>query len=341
LTDVIQTDEGAPSVETTRKRRLPMSHLLEAYALVGLWIVVILFFSIWSKTSGTFTTSANFQALIGSQTVVAVVALAALVPLVANEWDLSVGANAGLASIFAASAMTSGTPLLLAILLGIGIAAGIGLANAIIVNRFGVNAVITTLGMATIIEGIINLKTHGLALNSNIPRSLTDFGSGLWLGIPQVTFALLVIVLFTYWLLEYTPFGRQLYALGSNPSAARLVGLRTKWILGSAFVTAGVLAGTAGILQVARAGGADPRVGPSFTLPALAAAFLSAAAIKPGRYNVGGALVALFFLATLNNGLSLAGAPVYIASFVNGAALIVGVGLAAYLGRKRSGLVAS
>jgi ribose transport system permease protein len=88
---------------------------------------------------------------------------------------------------------------------------------------------------------------------------------------------------------------------------------------------------------VARAGGADPAVGDGFTLPALAAAFLSAAAVKPGRYNVGGALVAIFFLAVLNNGLNLAGAQPYVASYVNGVALVAGVGLAAYLQRRRSG----
>ena len=86
---------------------------------------------------------------------------------------------------------------------------------------------------------------------------------------------------------------------------------------------------------MARAGGADPRVGESFTLPALAAAFLSAAAIKPGHYNVGGVLVAIFFLAALNSGLNLAGAANYVSNYVNGAALIVGVGLAGFMGRRR------
>ena len=98
-----------------------------------------------------------------------------------------------------------------------------------------------------------------------------------------------------------------------------------------------MLAGGAGALQVARAGGADPRVGEQFTLPALAAAFLSAAAIQPGRYNVWGTIVAIFFLAALNAGLNLAGSQDYVTNFVNGAALIIGVGLAAYLGRRRKG----
>lgn len=310
---------------------------LEAYALLGLLLLAAIFFSFYSKTSETFPTAANLQTLIGSQAVVAVVALAALIPLVANEWDLSIGAVAGLAAIYAASLMADGTSLILALLVAVLVGVVIGLANALIVTRVRVNAVITTLGMSVIIAGIINQKTNGSAVTGAIPESLTDFGSGLWFGIPRTAFALGAIALTVYYVLEHTPAGRYLYALGSNPKGARLVGLRTRLLLGSTFVAAGMLSACAGYLQVARAGGADPRVGETFTLPALAAAFLSAASIKPGRYNVGGTLVAIFFLATLNNGLNLAGAQPYVASYVNGAALIVGVGLAAYLGRKRTG----
>ena len=209
--------------------------------------------------------------------------------------------------------------------------------NALIVTRGRVNAVIATLGVATILEGVINQKTEGLALVSNIPESLTDFGSANWLDIPRTAFALAVVAGLVYYLLGHTPYGRYLYALGSNPPAARLVGLRVRLILGLSFVAAGLLSAAGGVMQVARSGGADPSVGTGFTLPALAAAFLSAAAIRPGHYNVGGTLVAIFFLATLNSGLNIAGAPPYATNYVNGSALIIGVGLAAYLGRKRLG----
>jgi ribose transport system permease protein len=148
------------------------------------------------------------------------------------------------------------------------------------------------------------------------------------------------VALAVYYVLVHTPFGRYVYAFGSSPDAARLVGVRTKLVLGSTFVASGALAGIAGVLQVARSGGADPRVGESLTLPALAAAFLSAAAVKPGRYNVGGLLVAILLLAFLSSGLNLVGAEPYITQYVNGGALIVGVALAVYLGRKRSGAAA-
>lgn len=323
------------SPRMVRNRRL--LSWVEAYAMLALLVLVAVFFSLYADTRDTFFTTANLQALVGNQVVVATIALGALIPLACNEWDLSVGAVAGLSAVFVASMMSSGTPVLVAIVGGVLIGAGIGLINALIVTRLRVHAVITTLAMATILEGVVNQKTGGLAVVSNIPAAVTDFGTNNWLGIPLPAFALLGIALLVYYGLEHTPVGRYLYALGSNPEGARLVGLRTSIHLGSAFVAAGALAAIGGVLQVARSGGADPHVGPGFTLPALAAAFLSAAAIKPGRYNVGGTITAIFFLATLNNGLNLAGAQPYVSNYVNGAALILGVGLAAYLGRKRAG----
>src|SRR5439155_4457862 len=136
-------EEAAPS--RRRGRRKPLRHYLEAYAFLGLLVLAFAFFSVWSKTSATFTTSANLQVLIGSNTVVAIVALAALVPLVCNEWDLSIGASAALGSVYAAQVLTHGTPVPLAIALALGIGVVVGVVNALLVTQLRVNAVITTL----------------------------------------------------------------------------------------------------------------------------------------------------------------------------------------------------
>ncbi len=308
---------------------------LEAYAFLGLLMGAFAFFSLWPKTSDTFPTSANLQVLLGSNTVVAIVALAALIPLVCNEWDLSIGASAALSSVYVAQALTGGTSPWLTLLVGIAIGLSVGAVNAVLVTRLGVNAVITTLGISIIIAGLISLKTRGLTIGGLIPQGVTDFGTLNWWGVPRTVYALVVVAAVVFYLLDHTPFGRYLYALGSNRSAARLAGIRSRVVVGMTFVIAGALCGAAGVLQVARSGGANPHLADSLLLPALAAAFLSAAAIRPGRYNVGGVLVSVYFLAVLNSGLNLAGAPDYVANFVNGGALIIGVGLAARLGERR------
>jgi ribose transport system permease protein len=325
-----------PRTDRIRSRRA-LGEIVEAYALLILLVVTAIFFTLYPATADTFPTVANIRILVGNQAVIAIVALAALIPLVANQWDLSIGAIAGLVAVLTASWVSDGSSIGLAILLGVLVGAATGSINALIITRGRVNAVIATLGMATMLAGVITQKTGGMAVVGAVPAAMTDFGSGNWVGVPRTAFALAAVAAAVYYMLEYTPFGRYLYALGSNPAASKLVGLRTRLILGVSFVMAGGLSAIGGIIQVARAGGADPRVGDAFTLPALAAAFLSAAAIRPGKYNVGGTLTAIFFLAVINNGLNLAGAPSYLSSYINGGALIVGVGLAAYLGRKRSG----
>ncbi len=329
-------DRAAPPGDLPPRHRRRLVDYLEAFALPACLLLAGAFFSIYPATSMTFLTSANLQVLIAGQAVVAIVALALLVPLCANQWDLSVGATAALSAVYAASTMSGGS-VTKGVMVGVGVGALVGLVNALIVTRFNVNAVIATLGTMTIVAGVINLKTSGIAVVSEIPDSLVDLGSGTWFGIPQLGVLVAVVALAAHYLLEHTPYGRYLYALGANETAARLVGLRTRSLVSSAFVVAGVLAAIAGVLAVARSGGANPRLGDQLLLPAFAAAFLSAASIKPGRPNVGGLLVAVYFLAVINNGLSLAGVEPYISSFVNGGALIVGVALATYLGRRRRG----
>jgi ribose transport system permease protein len=322
---------------TPQARALARRDLVGAYALPLLTLVIGAFFAIWPRTSDVFLTTANLNVLLGTQSVVAVVALGALVPLIAGQWDLSVGATAGLVAVLVAQSLTSGAGIATAALLGVAVGALIGTANAVITTKARVNAVICTLGVATIIDGVVNQRTHGVAVFADIPLAVVEFGTGTWLGLPRTVFAVVLLALAIYYLLEHTPYGRQLYALGSNPSAARLVGIRVTVVLSVAFVVAGTLSALGGMLQLARAGGADPNVGAGFTLPALAAAFLSAASIRPGKYNVGGTLVAILFLAVLNSGLNLAGTPPYVGRYVNGSALIIGVALAAWLGRKTSG----
>jgi len=326
-------DDGPGRPRSTRRK--PLRSYLESYAFLGLLILTFIFFSVWPETSNTFPTAANLRTLISSNAVIAIVALGALVPLVCYEFDLAIGAAAGLSSVFVATALAHGTSIPLGIGLGIGLGIVVGAINALLITRVGVNAVITTLGMSIIIDGVINEKTHGLAVTGDIPLGFSEFGSSNWLGVPKIAYILVAVAMAVYYLLNNTPYGRYLYAFGSNRNAARLVGVRTKLTLGLTFMISGALSGAAGVLQVARAGSADPKVGDTFTLPALAAAFLSTAAMRPGRYNVTGTLVAIFFLGVLNSGLNLAGSPEYINNYVNGAALIVGVGLAVRLGRRQ------
>ena len=331
-------DEARPIADGSPRPRHSRSvtYYLEAYALAILLVLIAVFFTFYPETSETFPTPANIQILLASQAVIAIVAIGVLIPLVTQAFDLSVGYTAALSAVTVAQLLSGTVPLIPGILIGLGIGAGVGAVNAIIVTRLRVNPVVATLGTGTIIAGLINQITGGLAQVSNIPAVLTNFGTNNFIGIPIIFFAMLVVAAVAFFVLEHTPFGRYLYSVGSNPQAALLVGVRIAFMRSLAFIVGGALGGLAGVFYVARAGGADPKLGPTFLLPSFAAAFLSAAAIRPGRYNVRGAIVAIYFLAVLNNGLNLAGAAPYISDYINGSALIVGLSLAAFLSHRRA-----
>jgi len=193
------------------------------------------------------------------------------------------------------------------------------------------------IGVASVIAGIALKGFGNLSIITGIPASLTDFGSGAWLGLPRTLYVLALIALFVWYLLEHTPFGRELHAVGGNPLAARLVGIRVDRVVIFSFVVTGGLVGLAGVLQVARQGGGNPQIAGSFTLSPLASAFLGATTIHPGRFNVPGTLLAVFFLATSVSGLALAGVDNWVESVFNGTALILAVVLSTVLGRRLSG----
>lgn len=317
-----------------------MLELVEAYALPVLFAVVFLFFCFWSKTSSTFPTKANIQNVLGNQAVIGILAVAIIIPLVAGEFDFSVGSVAGISQVLCAGFMSRlGAPLPVAVLVAIGVGALVGLSNGNTVARIGVNSLIVTLGISAVLAGIVLWYSKGQSIINGISKNLTDVGSGNWFGIPRTVYFLAVVAAAVYYMLEHTPYGRYLHSIGSNREAARLVGLRVERLVLISFVISGTLAGLAGVLLVARNGGASPQVGTiNDTLQAVSAAFLGATAIKPGRFNVLGTLVAIFFLAFTVTGLSLAGVQNWINDVFNGAALFVAVVISTVIGRKRAGV---
>ncbi|WP_036489983.1 MULTISPECIES: ABC transporter permease [Nocardioides] len=333
--DAAEAEQRRKAVRS-RTGKARFAGFLEAYALLVLLGVIALFFCFWSETSSTFPTVANMRILLASQAVIGVISLGALLPLLCQEFDLSVGNIAGLSAIMVAASVSSNGSVLVAVALALAIGLVVGGANALIVTRLHVNGVITTLGMSTILAGIILQRTGGLAPASDIPQAMTNFGTGLVAGVPVIFVTLLVIAAITYFVLNHTSLGRQIYAVGSNMEAAKLVGLRTDGLRAATFVVGALLCALGGLLYVSRAGGASPNVGVTFLLPAFAAAFLSAASVRPGRFNVWGTIIAVYFLAVLNNGLSLAGVEPYVNDYVNGGALIAGVALASVLYRRRT-----
>jgi ribose/xylose/arabinose/galactoside ABC-type transport system permease subunit len=312
----------------------PLLRAAERYALLVLLAAVALFFTLYPASSQTFPTGANLRILAANQAVTTLLALAALLPLVAGHFDFSLGAVAATSSVLTAGLMEHhDLPLALCIVLALAVGLVIGLINGVAVSS-GMNAFVTTLATATLLGGWIQWYTKGQAISNNISSGLTDFGSSDWIGVPKPVYLVGALLLLTWYLLMHTPYGRSLYALGDNVRAASLVGLPTARYSTLAFVVAGALAAVAGVILTARTGGATGDPGTTMLFPALAAVFLGATAIQPGRFNVWGTLIGVVLVAVSVSGLTLAGAQDWVNPVFNGAALAIAVAVSTFLARR-------
>jgi len=310
--------------------------LAESYALLALLVVLGAFFALLPSSRDVFLSVPNLSVLLGNQATVALLALAAIIPLVSGYFDFSLGANAATATVLCAGLMSRHhVPLALAGVLCVALGAVIGLVNGVLVTRYRLSSFVTTLAAATLLGGIIQWYTGGQTILAGISPDLVRFGSETLFGIPQIVYVVLAVAALLWYLLSQTPYGRSLYAIGANPRAAKLVGIRSDRYVTISFVLAGTISALVGILQLARTGSATADSGTSLLFPALAAAFLGATAVRPGFFNVIGTLIGVLFVSVAVSGLTLAGAQAWVSPVFNGAALLIAVGLSTYLGRHR------
>jgi ribose transport system permease protein len=313
------------------------TRIVRQYSLVFLLVASFVLYSTWSKTSAVFLTGDSLRVMVAGQAVIGVLTLGILVTMVAGNFDLSVGNIAGLSQIMTATLYAKhGWGLWSGIAAGVVIGGFVGGINGLLVTVLRVDPFIITLGTASAILGFIDWYTKDQAIVNGIPQPLINFGRDNFLGVPDIVWVLALVAVVVYYLLEHTPYGRNLHAIGSNRAAARLVGIRVERSIALAFVINGIFAGIAGVLMLARAGAGNPQIPPTLALTALAGAFLGAASFKVGRLNVPGTIVALLFLAVNITGLQYAGVANWINEMFTGLSLIFAIALAAVLSKERT-----
>ena len=168
----------------------------------------------------------------------------------------------------------------------------------------------------------------------NLAQPLVDVLRATLFGIQIAFYCGLALTIVTWYVYRYTPLGRYLYFVGAGRDVARLAGLRVDAIRTGALLTCSVVAALAGIMLVGLLGSADPNVGPSFLLPAFAAAFLGATVLQPGRFNPWGTFIAVYFLVTGITGLQLLGLSSWIENVFYGGSLVIAVAVAQILRRR-------
>lgn len=323
----------SPGPESKHRQKRDVRMLAARLALIVLLVGFAIFFS--AVRPNTFGTSSNFKSIVTSQSVLGILSIALVLPLVIGQFDLSVAANLGLGLILVTGLPSkSGVALVPAILIALAVCTLVGFVNGLLVAKVGLNSLVTTLGMSTVITGAVDWYTSGNVIYSNIPHGLTSLTHGTVLGIPAPGIYLLVIAIIVWFLLEQTAVGRYLYAIGGSKEAARLSGIKVDQLTVSAFVGAGLLSGVAGVVQASLLDSGDPTVGPPFLLAAFAAVFLGATAVHLGVFNVWGTVIAIFTIEVGITGLQLMGAPFYIAPVFQGLALLIAVAAVRFLRRE-------
>jgi ribose transport system permease protein len=309
---------AAPPPVKLKTRREP-----ERFALIGVWAIVIVIFSLATER---FLTTGNISSMLGSQTVLLILALGLLIPLRVGDYDLSVASTLGISAMLVAILnVNQGMGIVPACLIAVAAGAVIGAVNGAIVVKFDIDPFIVTLGMSTLLQGVLFWISDSATI-SGIDAGLSDaMLQGTVLSIPVDFWYAVVLCAVIWYVFDFTPFGQRLLFVGQSKDMARLNGIavgRTRFL---SLVASGTIAALAGIVLAGTTGSADPNSSASFLLPAFAACFLGSTTLKIGRFNPWGTFIALYFIVTGTTGLQLLGAQNYVQQLFYGAALIIAV----------------
>jgi ribose transport system permease protein len=326
----VSTERASTIEHSTLTPRRRAVQALSFRNISAVYILAVLFavYALW--VPDTFLTVQVWKSLLASGAITALATVGLVLPLAAGIFNLAVGAEIGFGAIvFAWLLAEHGVPVGVAVLLVMAVSAGIGVVSGLLITKARIDSFITTLGMSSILLALIAWVSDGQQI-LNLGTTAQEVATGQFLGIARPVWTMLFVGLVVWYVLQRTPVGRRIYATGGNAAAARLAGVRTSAVIVAVLAACGAIAGLSGSLISAQLATGDPTVGPAYMLPAYAAAFLGSTQFRGGRYNVWGAVLAVYVLAVGVKGLQLGGAPTWIPDLFNGAALILAVGMARF-----------
>jgi ribose transport system permease protein len=293
------------------------------YGVIVVWVLAIVFFSVLAPT--TFPTVGNVTSILSAQSTLILLSLAVLPVLATGEIDLSVaGTMTVSATIIGQLNAVHHWPIVVAIAAGLLAALVVGVVNGVLTVHMGVQSIIVTLGMGTLLVGLSVWISNSLTI-SGVSPELGRAMNTQFLGVNLGFYVAIVIGVVLWYIYRHTAVGRHMVFIGKNAEVARLSGLPVDRLKMSAFITTALLSGAAGVMVIAISGGLQPTSLQTLLLPAFAGAFLGSAILDPGSNNPLGTVIAVLFLATGINGLVLLGADTWIRDVFYGAAVIVAV----------------
>jgi rhamnose transport system permease protein len=284
--------------------------------------------------AGTAAANPRFLSAQGRTDLMVAIAITALMAvgqtfvIVMKHVDLSVGSTLGLSAYRAATAVRGEHDggVLTVLLVGLVVGVAVGVVNGALVAFLRLPALVVTLGTLYVVKGVGALAVGPRRINADqLPDPIVHFGRDAVLGVPYILWLALLAGVAGAWFLRTVRTGRDLYAIGSNGPAARLVGIPVWRREVLAFVVSGAAAGLAGALYLARFGGVDANAGAGYELPVVAACVVGGVAITGGVGTVVGALLGAALLKTIGVALSALSVPEFWQQAVNGALLLLAI----------------
>ncbi|MGV0877273.1 ribose ABC transporter permease [Martelella sp. FLE1502] len=323
-------DANANSAEAddkaTERNWSALLHSPLVLPLAGLIVVSILM----GIASDNFFSVSNIFNVLRQVSIVGILAVGMTFVILTGGIDLSVGAVMALAGTIAAGLMVNmGMPGWVGLLAGLGVGIGLGVFNGVLVAWGKMPAIIVTLATMGIARGLGLIYSGGYPI-SGLPSWIAWFGIGRIGNVPVPVILMFIIYALAWVLLQRTPFGRHVYAIGGNETAARLSGVKTQYVKFAVYVISGLTAALAAVVLTGRLMSGQPNAGVGFELDAIAAVVLGGTAIAGGRGLVLGTLIGAVLLGILNNGLNLMGINPYLQDVIKGFIIL----LAIYIGRE-------
>jgi rhamnose transport system permease protein len=287
--------------------------------------VTVLFFSIRATN---FASVGNWQDIATDVAMVVVVAVGETMVVLTRNIDLSVGSIVGLTAYVSSNTLAHhhDLPLVVVALIAIGIGLACGIGNGLLVAVGRVPAIIATLATLSIYRGVLFEVTQGQnVFASQLPKNFLDFAAQKPLGLPTLAWIALAIALAGGALLRWAPWARDFYAIGSNPDAARLAGIRVGRRIMTAFAISGALAGLGGFMFAARFASVDAVAGRNFEFDVVTAVVIGGVNVFGGSGTVLGAVLGAVLVATIQNGFTLLRISEFWKIFFDGAAIVAAV----------------
>ncbi|MBO2447888.1 ABC transporter permease [Actinomadura barringtoniae] len=305
---------------------------------VGPFVALLLTCAFFTTQSSQFLSGGNLALVIQQVMVVGTLAIGQTLVILTAGIDLSCGAIMAFGGVVMAKlAVGSGWPPLLAIAAGIGVCAGFGLVNGLLVTKVSLPPFIVTLGMLNVAFALTHIYSDEQTI-SGLPSAMTSLGDSFPLGRTDVTYgSVLMLGLFALaaYVLGQTPWGRHVYAVGNDAEAARLTGIPVQRRLLAVYTIAGAVYGIAALLLIARTGVGDPKAGQTDNLDSITAVVLGGTSLFGGRGRVVGTLIGALLVGIIRNGLQLMGVASIYQILITGILVILAVTVD-QLSRKRS-----